>query len=87
MTTAVTGLTAPTDMVVLGGVIYIADNNCIKTWDGSSLKVLAGANGVIGYNDGAIASARFGDIDLMTIDKDNELIYIVDAGNNVLRRM
>jgi PKD repeat protein len=87
MTTVVSGLDGPTDVVVMDGLLYIADNFSIKSWDGASIKVVAGKAGFGGFADGALNESRFRQLDLMTVDKVTKSIYVVDQGNNVVRKV
>lgn len=87
MTTVVSGLDSPTDVVVMDGVLYIADDFSIKSWDGASIKVVAGKAGFGGFVDGALTASRFRQLDLMTMDKVTQSIYVVDQGNNVVRKV
>jgi len=54
------GLNMPTDVVSANGKIYIADETCIKVFDGTTLKVYAGQAATVGYVDGQAKTARFG---------------------------
>lgn len=87
VTTVVAGLGQPTDVVSVGGVLYIADKNCIRTWDGSKIRTYVGKYGVDGFSNASDSSARFGDITLLSYDYHTKSIYIADMGNNVFRKV
>lgn len=87
VTTVVSGLTSPSDVVVAEGVIFIADNFSIKMWDGTKLRTYAGKPGVSGYANGNDSTARFGDLGLMVYNPKDKSIYVCDRENNVVRRI
>lgn len=87
VTTVVSGLKYPADVVSVDGILYIADDYCIKSWDGSKLRLFAGKAGVYGYTNGNDSTARFGDLGLMIYRKSDRSIYICDRENNVVRRV
>lgn len=87
VTTVVSGLVAPSDVVAVDGLIFIADDYCIKMWDGSKLRVYAGKAGVSDYKDGNDSSARFGELGLMAYRSKDKSIYVCDRENNVVRRI
>ncbi len=82
-----TGLDMPTDVVVAKGKIYIADGNCIRVWDGTTLKLYVGSNVQAGYKDGTGSGILFNTINHITYRQSDESIYAVDMGNNVLRKI
>ena len=82
-----TGLNFPTDVVAVNGRIFVADQYCIKVYDGSTLKVYAGQELEVGYVDGAAKDAKFGLINLFTYRKADSAFYICDQVNNIIRRL
>jgi PKD repeat protein len=82
-----TGLNFPTDVVAVNGRIFVADQYCIKVYDGSTLKVYAGQEMESGYVDGAAKDAKFGLINLFTYRKADSAFYICDQVNNIIRRL
>jgi hypothetical protein len=87
VTTVVSGLVAPSDVVAVDGLIFIADDFCIKMWDGTKLRVYAGKAGVSDYKDGNDSNARFGELGLMAYRNKDKSIYVCDRENNVVRRI
>lgn len=87
VSTVVSGLTSPSDVVYAEGLIFIADNYAIKVWDGTKLRLYAGKNGVSGYANGNDSSARFGDLGLMIYRASDKSLYVCDRENNVVRRV
>lgn len=87
VTTVCSGLFAPTDIVEAEGAIYIADGSAIKVWDGTTIRIYAGDTLVPGYKDADGTVARFEFIFHMAYDKANKVIYVIDQGNNVVRRI
>ncbi len=81
------GLNMPSDVVAVNGRIFIADQYCIKVFDGTTLKVYAGQEAEMGYTDGAANSAKFGLINLFAYRKADSAFYICDQVNNVIRRL
>jgi PKD repeat protein len=82
-----TGLNFPTDVVAVNGRIFVADQYCIKVYDGTTLKVYAGQELEMGYYDGAAKDAKFGLINLFAYRKADSAFYICDQVNNVIRRL
>jgi len=87
VSTVVSGLVAPSDVLAVDGLIFIADNYCIKMWDGNKLRVYAGKPGVSDYKEGNDSSARFGELGLMAYRSKDKSIYVCDRENNVVRRI
>lgn len=81
------GLNLPTDVVAVNGRIFIADQYCIKVFDGTTLKVYAGQETEAGYVNGSANVAKFGLINLFTYRKADSAFYICDQVNNVVRRL
>lgn len=87
VTTVVSGLNFPTDMVKVNGVIYIADSYCIRAWDGNNLKDYAGKYNVSGYVNASDVSARFRNLTTMCYHDKTKSMYVADMGNNVFRQV
>jgi len=87
VSTVVSGLVSPSDVVAVDGLVFIADDYCIKMWDGSKLRVYVGKAGVSDYKDGNDSSARFGDLGLMVYRSKDKSLYVCDRENNVVRRI
>jgi PKD repeat protein/sugar lactone lactonase YvrE len=87
VTTVVSGLVSPSDVVSVDGLIFIADDYAIKVWDGTKLRLYAGKPGVSDFVDGNDSSARFGELGLMCYRSKDKSIYICDRENNVVRRI
>jgi PKD repeat protein len=87
VSTVISGLVAPSDVVSVDGLIFIADDYCIKMWDGSKLRVYAGKPGVSDYVDGNDSSARFGELGLLVYRSKDKSLYVCDRENNVVRRI
>ena len=81
------GLNMPTDVVAVNGRIFIADQFCIKVFDGTTLRVYAGQETTMGYADGVAKDAKFGLINLFAYRKADSAFYICDQVNNVIRRL
>jgi PKD repeat protein len=87
VTTVVSGLSFPTDIEVVNGKIYIADDLNIKVYDGSTTKIFAGSATVRGDQDGTGTNARFGDLTSITYNSSDKFLYVVDAKYNVIKRI
>ncbi|MEY4003249.1 MAG: hypothetical protein RIT07_1291, partial [Bacteroidota bacterium] len=87
VSTVVSGLVAPSDVVAVDGLIFIADDFCIKVWDGTKIKVYAGKAGVSDYKDANDSNARFGELGLMAYRNKDKSLYVCDRENNVVRRI
>jgi sugar lactone lactonase YvrE len=77
-----------------GAGLFISDtgNNTIRRLysngaSGYSVQTLAGTPGVAGYVDGALGIAKFNNPVGMAVDTINDGYYVVDRGNNALRRL
>jgi sugar lactone lactonase YvrE len=77
-----------------GAGLFVSDtaNNTIRRVfsngaGGYSVQTLAGIPGVAGYVDGALDIARFDNPIGMAVDTINDGYYVVDRGNNALRRL
>jgi PKD repeat protein len=88
VTTVVTGLNMPTDIVKVNGIIYIADSDCIRAWNGTTLSVFTGKYQTPGYvNSTDPTLVRFNEITLLCYDSKTQSIYAADLGNNVFRKI
>ena len=88
VTTVVTGLNMPTDIVKVNGVIYIADSDCIRAWNGTTLSVFTGKYQTPGYvNSTDPTLVRFNELTLLCYDSKTQSIYAADLGNNVFRKI
>jgi PKD repeat protein len=87
VTTVVTGLKAPQDVYALGGKIYIADESCIRVYDGSNLSIYAGSATTPGNKDAVGTAARFKDLVSIDYNPKNSSFYVVDQGNNTVRKV
>jgi len=83
-------LNGPSGILVFGPDLYIADqgNNVIRKVDGSgNISTIAGT-GVAGYNGDTLATAaKLKGPTGVTVDYTTGIIYIVDAGNNRVRKL
>jgi len=80
-----TGLFGPKDLCKVGSALYIVESLCVKKYDNSNLVVFAGNANQNGYTDAVGTAARFEDLSGIVYDKKNDLFYVVDMGNNVVR--
>jgi len=87
VTTVVSNLNFPVDVLSLNNKIYIAEATCIKVFDGTSVKVLAGNPSKAGYLDGDVSVALFRNITHITYRKADQCIYVCDNGNNIIRKI
>ncbi len=87
VTTVVSNLNFPVDVLSLNNKIYIAEVTCIKVFDGTSVKVLAGNPSKAGYLDGDVSVALFRNITHITYRKADQCIYVCDNGNNIIRKI
>lgn len=79
------GLFGPKDICKIGNVIYIAESLCVKRYENSVLSLYVGSNSQQGFVDGDGTSARFEDITSIVYHPKQNLLYVVDMGNNVVR--
>jgi PKD repeat protein len=87
VTTVVSNLDFPVDVLSLNNKIYIAEATCIKVFDGTSVKLFAGNPTKAGYQDGDISVALFRNITHITYRKADQCIYVSDNGNNIIRKI
>ena len=71
------------------GTVYVADdgNNVIRKISGGVVTTLAGVAGGSGYADGPGASAKFWAPSGLAVDAAMANVYVVDSGNNRIRRI
>ena len=71
------------------GTVYVADvgNNVIRKISGGVVTTLAGVAGGSGYLDGPGASAKFWAPSGLAVDAAMANVYVVDSGNNRIRRI
>lgn len=79
------GLFGPKDICKVGNAYFIAEALCIKKFESSVLSLYVGNANVNGYINDAGTAARFEDISSIVYHPKQNLIYVVDMGNNVVR--
>ncbi|MES2618240.1 MAG: T9SS type A sorting domain-containing protein [Bacteroidota bacterium] len=79
------GLSSPTDLCKFEGAWYITERTCIKRYESSVLSLYAGSTSQSGDVDGIGKNARFEEISSITFNTKQNLLYIVDKGNNVIK--
>lgn len=79
------GLFGPKDLCKIGNALYIAEELCVKRYENSTLSLFVGSNSQQGYVDGDGTTARFENITGIVYHSKQNLIYVVDMGNNVVR--
>ena len=79
------GLFGPKDICKIGNAYFIAEALCIKKFESSVLSLYAGNANINGYVNSDGNSARFEDISSIVYHPKQNLIYVVDMGNNVIR--
>lgn len=79
------GLDGPRDLCKVGTALYIAEELCVKRYDNNVLSIYAGHNSQQGFVDADGTSARFEDITGIVYHVKDQLLYVVDKGNNVVR--
>lgn len=88
VSTLVSGLSAPTDVAIVGSTYYIADGINIKRYvSGPSATVFCGSTTTSGYVEGTGATAQFGDLYGIVYSKKQDVLYVTDMGNNVVRKV
>ncbi len=72
-----------------GAILFVDfNNNAIRTVNKTGIvTTLFGSPEKKGYRDGAIEQARFSGLHGVAYDKENDIIYTVSAGNNVIRKI
>lgn len=79
------GLSGPKDLCKIGGTLYIAESLCIKRYENNVLSLYVGSTSQQGYVDADGTTARFEDISGIVYHSKDNLLYVVDMGNNVVR--
>lgn len=87
VTTVVKDLNFPLDICVVGAKIVIAEATCLKIYDGSTTTVFAGNQSTGGYLDDEVSKALFRNISHIYYRKADKSVYVVDNGNNVIRKV
>lgn len=87
VTTVVKDLNFPLDVCVVGAKIVIAEATCLKIYDGSTTTVFAGNQSTGGYLDDEVSKALFRYISHIYYRKADKSVYVVDNGNNVIRKV
>jgi PKD repeat protein len=87
VTTVISGLDAPNDIVVAKGNIYIMENFSIKVYNGSTTSVFCGSASTGGYTNGTGATARFEQLQQGMYLASDDALLVVDEGNNVIRKI
>ncbi len=80
-----TGLFGPKDICKIGGALYIAEELCVKRYENNMLSVFVGSTSQQGYVDGDGTAARFENITGIVYHSKENMLYVVDMGNNVVR--
>jgi Gluconolactonase len=80
----------PSDVIALNnGVIYIADNGNLqirRVAPGVLVTTVAGKDGLVGYVDGIVPNARFGQLYSLVMDAAGNL-YVTDETNHAIRKI
>lgn len=79
------GLFGPKDICKVGNAFFIAEALCIKKFESSVLSLYVGNANMNGYVNDDGTAARFEDISSIAYHSKQNLIYVVDMGNNVVR--
>lgn len=87
VTTLVKDLNFPLDICVVGSKVVIAEATCLKIYDGNTTTVFAGNETKGGYLDDEVSKALFRNISHIYYRKADKSIYVVDNGNNVIRKV
>ncbi len=87
VTTVVKDLSFPVDICVVGTKIVIAEPTCLKVYDGSTVSVFCGSPTEAGYLDDEISKAKFRNITHIYYRNADKSVYVVDNGNNVIRKV
>ncbi len=87
VTTVVKDLNFPLDVCVVGSKIVIAEATCLKVYDGTTTSVFAGNETIAGYLDDEVSKALFRNITHIYYRKSDKSVYVVDNGNNVIRKV
>ena len=87
VTTVVKDLNFPLDICVVGTKIVIAEATCLKVFDGTTTSVFCGSPTEAGYLDDEVSKAKFRNITHIYYRKADKSVYVVDNGNNVIRKV
>lgn len=87
VTTLVKDLNFPLDICVVGSKVVIAEATCLKIYDGNTTTVFAGNETKGGYLDDEVSKALFRNISHIYYRKADKSVYVVDNGNNVIRKV
>jgi PKD repeat protein len=87
VTTLVKDLNFPLDVCVVGSKVVIAEATCLKIYDGNTTTVFAGNETKGGYLDDEVSKALFRNISHIYYRKADKSVYVVDNGNNVIRKV
>jgi PKD repeat protein len=87
VSTVISGLDAPNDVVVAKGNIYIMENTCIKVYNGSTTSVFCGSPTTSGYNNATGTAARFEQLQQAMYLANDDALLVMDEGNNVVRKV
>lgn len=87
VTTVVKDLSFPVDVCVVGSKIVIAEATCLKVYDGTTTSIFAGNQTIGGYLDDEVSKALFRNISHIYYRKSDKSVYVVDNGNNVIRKV
>ncbi len=79
------GLDGPKDLCRVGSAIYIAEQLCVKRYDNNVLSLYAGSTSQQGYLNADGVAARFENLTGIVYHTKDQLLYVVDMGNNVVR--
>lgn len=79
------GLFGPKDLCRVGPALYIVESLCIKRYESGVLSLYAGSISQQGYLDADGTSARFQDLSGIVYHPKDQLLYVVDMGNNLVR--
>ncbi len=88
VSTVVSGLWTPSDVVKIGSDYFITDQHRIRLWDGSNLTTYAGAYylNMSGYQDGYDTAARFYNVKSIGYYGANNIL-VADQDNHVIRKV
>jgi len=79
------GLTSPTALCKVGGAFYITEQICVKKYESNVLSLYVGSTSQTGNTDASGTAARFEYITGIAYSQQQNLLYVVDKGNNVIK--
>lgn len=79
------GLFGPKDLCKVGTQLFIVEELCVKVYDQSTLSIYAGSSSQQGYVNDDGTKARFANLTGIVYHNKENLLYVVDMGNNVVR--